>query len=1075
MESLLKDFDIPAKNPSEEAQRRWRCAVTVVKNRRRRFRMIVDLAKKSEAKTKLLKIQNPSEEAQRRWRCAVTIVKNRRRRFRMIVDLAKKSEAKTKLLKIQEHLKTLIYVQQAAIRFLDGVGQGDELSKEAREAGFRIHPNQLASVVRSHDTKGLELFKGVEGVAKKVNVSLDEGVKLSDIPIREKIYGFNRYTDQPSRGFWMFVWEALQDITLIILMVCAVVSIVVGLATEGWPKGMYDGLGIILSIFLVVMVTAVSDYKQSLQFKDLDKEKKKIIVQVTRDGYRQKVSIFDLVVGDVVHLSIGDQVPADGIFISGYSLLIDESSLSGESEPVNIHKEKPFLLAGTKVQDGSGKMLVTTVGMRTEWGKLMETLSEGGEDETPLQVKLNGVATIIGKIGLGFAVLTFVVLIVRFLVEKALHNEFTHWSSSDALALLDYFAIAVTIIVVAVPEGLPLAVTLSLAFAMKKLMNNRALVRHLAACETMGSATCICTDKTGTLTTNRMVVDKIWICGEAKEIKGSGGRDILSSDISENVITTLLQGIFQNTGSEVVKGKDGKNSILGTPTESALLEYGLLLDGDFDAQRRDYKMLKIEPFNSVKKTMSVLVALPDGGLRAFCKGASEIILKMCDKIVNSSGEPVHMSEEQTRDATNVINSFASEALRTLCLAYKDIDGDFNENSSIPDSGYTLTAVVGIKDPVRPGVKEAVRTCLAAGITVRMVTGDNINTAKAIARECGILTEGGLAIEGPDFRSKSPEELEHIIPRIQVMARSLPLDKHKLVTHLRNMFEVVAVTGDGTNDAPALHEADIGLAMGIAGTEVAKENADVIILDDNFKTIVNVAKWGRAVYINIQKFVQFQLTVNVVALVINFVSACISGSAPLTAVQLLWVNLIMDTLGALALATEPPSDGLMNRPPVGRGVSFITNAMWRNIIGQSIYQLAVLGTFNFDGKNLLRLESSDATDVLNTFIFNTFVFCQVFNEINSRDIEKINVFRGMFNSWVFIAVMVSTVTFQVIIVEFLGTFASTVPLSWQLWLLSVLLGSLSIPIAVVLKCIPVENATPKHHDGYESLPSGPDLA
>ncbi|CAL5420791.1 unnamed protein product [Camellia sinensis] len=257
----------------------------------------------------------------------------------------------------------------------------------------------------------------------------------------------------------------------------------------------------------------------------------------------------------------------------------------------------------------------------------------------------------------------------------------------------------------------------------------------------------------------------------------------------------------------------------------------------------------------------------------------------------------------------------------------------------------------------------------------------------------------------------------------LMAQSLSLDKHKLVTHLRNMFEVVAVTGDGTNDAPALHEADIGLAMGIAGTEVTKENADVIILDDNFKTIVNVAKWGRAVDINIQKFVQFQLTVNVVALVINFVSACISGSAPLTAVQLLWANLIFDTLGALALATEPPNDRLMNRPPVGRGVSFITNAMWRNIIGQSIYQLAVLGTFNFDGKNLLRLEGSDTSDVLTTFIFNTFVFCQVFNEINSRDMEKINVFRGMFKSWVFIAVMVSTVTFQVIIVEFLGSFVA----------------------------------------------------
>ncbi|KAL2483054.1 Calcium-transporting ATPase 4 [Forsythia ovata] len=443
--------------------------------------------------------------------------------------------------------------------------------------------------------------------------------------------------------------------------------------------------------------------------------------------------------------------------------------------------------------------------------------------------------------------------------------------------------------------------------------------------------------------------------------------------------------------------------------------------------------------------MSVLLSLPDGKVRAFCKGASEIVLKMCDKMIDADGEPLHMSEEQVRNTMDVINGFACEALRTLCLAFKDMDDGFQENS-IPDSGYTLITIVGIKDPVRSGVKEAVKTCLAAGITVRMVTGDNINTAKAIAKECGILLDNDLAIEGPDFRQKTHDQMIQIIQKIKVMARSSPTDKHVLVKNLRGRLkEVVAVTGDGTNDAPALHEADIGLAMGIAGTEVAKESADVIVLDDNFATIVNVARWGRAVYINIQKFVQFQLTVNIVALMINFISACVSGSAPLTAVQLLWVNLIMDTLGALALATEPPHDGLMKRPPVGRNENFITRTMWRNII------------------------------VLNTFIFNTFVFCQVFNEANSRDIEKINIFRGMFGNWVFIGIIAATVVFQVIIVEFLGTFASTVPLNWQLWLLSVILGAVSMPIAVVLKCIPVNWKTITQHNGYDPLPSGPDLA
>nr|GMD84473.1 putative calcium-transporting ATPase 11, plasma membrane-type [Ipomoea batatas] len=1019
-----------------------------------------------------------SDEARRRWREAVTLVLNRRRRFRYTPNFEKRDEAKQLMQKTREKLRVGFMAYLAAIKFIDGGDLGDEsgLPEVAGAARFRVHPDKLATIVGSYDIKALRKIGGVEGLAARLGVSLEEGIQSGDVPIsiRQSVYGSNKFTEKPFRRFWTFVWEALHDLTLIILMVCAVVSIGVGLATEGWPRGMYDGLGIILSIFLVVIVTAISDYRQALQFKDLDKEKNKILIQVTRDGYRQKVYTYDLVVGDVVHLSIGDLVPADGIFISGYSLLVDQSSLSGESVPVNIHEKRPFLLSGTKVQDGSAKMLVTTVGMRTEWGKLMGTLSEGGEDETPLQVKLNAVATTIGKIGLAFAILTFLVLMVRFLVEKALNHELTNWSSADVLTLLNYFATAVTIIVVAVPEGLPLAETLSLAFAMKQLMDNKALVKHLSACETMGSATCICTDKTGTLTTNRMVVNKTWICGKVNMVKTFHDRGNISSEISDNVLAILLQAIFHNTGSEVVKNKEGKISIMGSPTESAILEYGLGLGGDFDDQRKDCKLLKVEPFNSEKKKMSVLVALPDGTIRAFCKGAAEIVLRMCDRAIDGNGEFVHLSGGQLENITNVITEFASEALRTLCLAFKDIEDGCLENN-IPEFGYTLIAVVGIKDPVRPGVEDAVKTCLAAGIKVRMVTGDNINTAKAIAKECGILTDDAFAIEGSEFRRKTPDELRELIPRIQVMARSSPLDKHVLVKNLRGMFkEVVAVTGDGTNDAPALHEADIGLAMGIAGTEVAKESADVIVLDDNFTTIVKVAKWGRAVYLNIQKFVQFQLTVNVVALMINFLSACISGSAPLTAVQLLWVNLIMDTLGALALATEPPHQGMMERPPVGRDVSFITKAMWRNIFGQSVYQLAILLVFNFTGIQLLRLEGTDAQAVLNTFIFNTFVFCQVFNEVNSRDIEKLNVFSGIIGNWIFIGVMGFTVIFQVIIVEFLGTFASTIPLSWHLWLLSILIGASSMIVGVVLKLIPIAEGTLKQHDGYSLLPNGPEL-
>lgn len=642
--------------------------------------------------------------------------------------------------------------------------------EEVKTAGFHICADELGTIVEGHDVKKLKVHAGVEGIADKLSTSTTNGLTTSEDSLnrRQKLYGINKFTESQVHSFWVFVWEALQDMTLIILAVCAFVSLIVGITMEGWPKGAHDGLGIVASILLVVFVTATSDYRQSLQFKDLEKEKKKITIQVTRNGYRQKISIYDLLSGDIVHLAIGDQVPADGLFVSGSSVLINESSLSGESEPVVVNAENPFLLSGTKVQDGFCKMLVTTVGMRTQWGKLMATLSEGGDDETPLQVKLNGVATIIGKIGLFFAVVTFAVLAQGLFSHKLQEGTHWSWSGDDALEMLEYFAVAVTIVVVAVPEGLPLAVTLSLAFAMKKMMNDQALVRHLAACETMGSSTSICSDKTGTLTTNHMTVVKACICGNIKEFSSS--KEVISSfsEVPDSAIKILLQSILLNTGGEVVVNKEGKLEVLGTPTDTALLEFGLALGGDFLAERRTSKLIKVEPFNSVKKRMGIVLELPEGGLRAHCKGASEIILAACDKVVDTKGEVVLLDEASINELKFTIERFASEALRTLCLAYMEMGNEYSDKDPIPVTGFTCIAIVGIKDPVRLGVKESVAICRSAGMTVRMVTGDNINTAKAIARECGILTDGGIAIEGPTFREKNEEELHELIPKIQVL-------------------------------------------------------------------------------------------------------------------------------------------------------------------------------------------------------------------------------------------------------------------------------------------------------------------
>ncbi|KAL7194442.1 hypothetical protein ACSBR1_034791 [Camellia fascicularis] len=731
--------------------------------------------------------ENPLEEALQSWRDLYRVVRNPNRRFRYPANLSKRYEAAAFRRTNHKKLHVGFLVSKAAFQFIHGFAlEKYKPPEEVKKAGFDIDADKRSSLVSLRNYNDLLGFFGVEEIARCLKTSLDNGISTMARPplhVRNSVFGINIFVNRPHRSLFTFTWEAMQDVTFMILMECAAISMVLGTAIEGWPKGMYDGFGIILYILLVVMTMAISDYKQHLQFHDLNEQEKKTFIFVTRDGVRQKLSIYELVVGDVVHLHTGDQVPADGIYISGRDLLVDESSLTGESGPVNVYEQNPFLLSGTKVQDGSRKMLVASAGMRTDLGKLMATLRQSGENETPLQVKLNGIATIAGKICLTVSILTFLVLTTRFMVGKALCNEFLEWSRSDALKLLNYIAVAVTVLVVGVPQGVPLAVTLSLAFSARKLMNERVLLKHLSPCETMASVSSICTDKTGTLTTNCMVVDRLFICSEV---------------ISTKDAVNFLKSAKHKGFSEIEQGKGGKNTIFGSPTELALLEFAFLFGGHFIGKCQHFKILQEMNFNSFIKKRSVHVACPEGGIRAFCTGAAEIILNGCNKIVCSNGESVHFSEEQKENILDIIKRFCCGALRTLCLAFKDIND--SSDCIVPDDDYTLIAIVGISDPLRLEVKNVVQTCLAAGITVCMATGDNINTAKAVAKECGILTDDGLAIEGPDFRSKSPEELEELIPNIQSTSR-----------------ETVAVTGDGTNDALALQSTDVGLAMGIAGT------------------------------------------------------------------------------------------------------------------------------------------------------------------------------------------------------------------------------------------------------------------
>ncbi|KAG8651739.1 hypothetical protein MANES_06G017700v8 [Manihot esculenta] len=800
----------------------------------------------------ILSTKNASIERLRRWRQAALVL-NASRRFRYTLDLKKEEEKQQILRKIRAHAQVI----RAAYRFKAAGEQANgNVELHATPTGdFGIDQDQLSTMTRDHKLEFLEQIGGIKGLSDILKTNIEKGIYGDDADLlkRKNAFGSNTYPQKKGRSFWMFLWEAWQDLTLIILMVAAVASLVLGIKTEGIKEGWYDGASIAFAVILVIVVTAVSDYKQSLQFQNLNEEKRNIHMEVIRGGKRVNVSIYDIVVGDVVPLNIGDQVPADGILITGHSLAIDESSMTGESKIVHKSSREPFLMSGCKVADGSGTMLVTSVGINTEWGLLMASISEDTGEETPLQVRLNGVATFIGIVGLTVALLVLVVLMIRFFTghgkdpDGKIRFKAGKTSVSDAVdGAIKILTVAVTIVVVAVPEGLPLAVTLTLAYSMRKMMADKALVRRLSACETMGSATTICSDKTGTLTLNQMTVVDAYVGGKKVDPPEN------KSQLSPKLLSLLIEGIAQNTnGSVFIPEGGGDLEVSGSPTEKAILVWGVKMGMNFDAVRSESTVIHVFPFNSQKKRGGVALQLPDSEVRIHWKGAAEIVLSSCTAYIDGNDDIIPMDDEKALLFKKAIEDMAASSLRCIAIAYRSYEMDkvpVGEEElsrwSLPEDDLVLLAIIGLKDPCRPSVKEAVQLCQSAGVKVRMVTGDNLQTARAIALECGILgldedaVEPTL-IEGRVFREYSVEEREKHVEKILVMGRSSPNDKLLLVQALRKKGHVVAVTGDGTNDAPALHEADIGLSMGIQGTEVAKESSDIIILDDNFASVVKV--------------------------------------------------------------------------------------------------------------------------------------------------------------------------------------------------------------------------------------------
>ncbi|GKT41889.1 calcium-transporting ATPase PAT1 [Colletotrichum spaethianum] len=870
---------------------------------------------------------------------------------------------------------------------------------------------------------------------------------------RKHAFRDNRLPAKKQKSFLQMVWIAYNDKVLILLTIAAVVSLALGLyETFGQAHApgearveWVEGVAIMIAIIIVVLVGSINDWKMQRQFNTLNKKNDDRTIKVVRSGKSVEISVYDIVVGDVVHLSTGDMVPVDGIFIEGHGVKCDESSATGESDLLkkvgadevyealekmahenvdhpDMEKMDPFIISGSKVQEGTGTFLVTAVGVNSSYGRITMSLRTEQED-TPLQRKLNILADLIAKVGGGAALLLFVVLFIKFLAALPGNNDSPEQKGQ---AFLKLFIVSVTVVVVAVPEGLPLAVTLALAFATTRMMKDNNLVRVLKACETMGNATTICSDKTGTLTQNKM--------------------------------------------------SEGEHTFIGSKTEVALLTFSRdqLGAGPVQEERTNANVVQVVPFDSAVKYMATVVKLPDGKYRVYVKGASEILLKQCNRVLENPGSSelsaVDMTAEDREMFAQTINSYAGQTLRTIGSSFRDFDSwppkdaISKEDSRTADfdkvhQDMTLIAIYGIKDPLRSSVIDAIKDCNRAGVIVRMVTGDNILTARAIAKECGIYhpDDGGIAMEGPTFRRKTDEELKDIVPKLQVLARSSPEDKRILVRTLRDLGETVAVTGDGTNDAPALKMADIGFSMGIAGTEVAKEASGIILMDDNFASIVKALMWGRAVNDSVKKFLQFQLTVNVTAVVLTFVTAVASSTeeSVLNAVQLLWVNLIMDTFAALALATDPPTRSVLDRKPDRKSASLITLRMAKMIIGQAICQLVITFVLNFAGQSLLGYSNSDDDHTsLRTLVFNTFVWLQIFNELNNRRLDnRFNVFENITKNWFFIGINLIMVGGQVLIIFVGGAAFQIRPLNGKEWGLSVGLGAISLPFGVFIRLIP----------------------
>ena len=903
--------------------------------------------------------------------------------------------------------------------------------------------------------------KGLQGLAKKLKTDLETGISTDSLDSRRKAFDNNLRYREPMPSFWFFVKDAFGDEILQILCLCAVIEISIGLSpfTENPGYDAFDGIGIVFAIMVIVITTAVTNYNKEKKFKQLSDENfKKFQVVVTRNGSNVNLSDEELLVGDKCKVDMGMIIPADGIVINSSNLKLDEASLTGESNLMrkesidNCLKMKsdsgkypsPMVFSGTTVKEGEGWMLVLATGPNSAAGKIREHVMQNKEDEesnqTPLEIKLADIAEDIGKFGLWSAIITLVALLIKLFyskyqqmfnkkemleafIEKHFHNGTYDKSSAEKIRnqtyyLIDNYSIwsglgkdifqsiilCITIIVVAIPEGLPLAVTLSLSFSVKKMMDDNNLVRHMPACETMGGANYICTDKTGTLTRNKMHVVSFYNNGTKVNVNDIDHEHTqnYTNKFQERYYKQLRDALINNIDIEL----DGNGDIIIASSSKTDFAFYDFLRGFNEDLMKKYMQLDRLKFHSDRKRMSTIVKRDDGKHFIYMKGAPEVVIRSCTNYLKPTGDGVvelKKDDEHLKTLDDVTKDYSLLTLRNLAIAQKEISPEeFNNfmstkmntdhlNYEIEQTGFTLIGIAAINDALRPGVPQSVDLCRQAFVKVIMITGDDIRIAEAIAKNAGIIKpdEKVLSITGKQFieqiggivcktctmetekcscpktigqakikfgedksddfyteklkkeRVHDMQAFKEIIKDLRVIARARAIDKYALVLGLRELDNVVAVTGDGTNDASALSKADVGFAMGKTGTDVARDAADIIILDDNFNSIVHAIKWGRNIFDNIRKFLQFQLSVNFSAVLLVFICSCIGSESPITAIQMLWINLIMDSLGSLALSTEDPSDELLYREPHSKREYIINNTMWKMIIMQSLVQFCLV--------------------------------------------------------------------------------------------------------------------------------------